>query len=223
MGLMIKYAFLLIAIIAFEETVGKSVFKEALDLEIQGNHELHNNGLDEIDNAADTKAEEIKVETDSVSEEKSFDAKAGRAWQEELQVIGSDTKTPREVVITSLERSDFEHLSEKQFQHIKEMELLLKEEPQELPHVDLNGKSSMEYDEDFHTVSLPTEFTEYDLNKDGKISLEELIETTGAMENVDKAFAASDTDGKQSNADHYFSYRELIYREPWPSVNTLAW
>lgn len=49
--------------------------------------------------------------------------------------------------------------------------------------------------EEFTRLELPTDFNEYDVNGDGFIDLEELIDATGARENAKSAFDDSDIDG----------------------------
>ena len=52
----------------------------------------------------------------------------------------------------------------------------------------------------FHPVDMPTDFKSYDvINVDGYITLEELADVTGARENIQLAFNASDKDGRILN------------------------
>ena len=51
-------------------------------------------------------------------------------------------------------------------------------------------------DTEFRPLLFPVDFRYYDVNQNGKITLRELIEVTGRAENVEKAFAASDLNGR---------------------------
>ena len=75
----------------------------------------------------------------------------------------------------------------------KENEILIETSLGPLP---LKGKLPPET-EVFYPVHMPTDFKSYDINNtDGYITLQELIDVTGASENVDEVFNACDKDGK---------------------------
>lgn len=60
---------------------------------------------------------------------------------------------------------------------------------------------------DFAPMTLPTQFDQYDLNKDMFIDEEELEVVIGAIENINLALTAADKDGKSLIYHHLPSFR----------------
>lgn len=77
-------------------------------------------------------------------------------------------------------------------------ELRIIDDPLEIPKILAKPRNANgDVIEDFKPIPLPTDFDSYDVDpKDGRIHLSELITVTGAVENVEEAFNASDTDSK---------------------------
>ncbi|XP_064603634.1 uncharacterized protein LOC135469045 [Liolophura sinensis] len=90
-------------------------------------------------------------------------------------------------------------------------ELQIIDDPLEIPKILAKPRNANgDVIEEFKPIPLPTDFDSYDVDpKDGRIHLSELITVTGAVENVEAAFNASDTD-----KDGVISLQEFMHA-PW--------
>lgn len=106
-----------------------------------------------------------------------------------------------------LSEKDDELPSDWQNQDIENIRIV--EDPREIEGI-ISKELSSDGDviEDFQPITMPTDFCEYDVDGNGFIDRSELLQVTGAVENMDIAFNESDTNGKlwvpSLNWNHFY-------------------
>ncbi|XP_046382021.2 coiled-coil domain-containing protein 1-like [Haliotis rufescens] len=105
--------------------------------------------------------------------------------------------TPEDVSELTPEDEDMETLKIEELGGLIDAKDMVDDEEQTIEDMEVEDIPEDKQDLRFEPIPMPTDFDSYDRNGDGFIDITELIEVTGAFENVAQAFKACDSDGNE--------------------------
>ncbi|XP_046578364.1 uncharacterized protein LOC124286083 [Haliotis rubra] len=105
--------------------------------------------------------------------------------------------TPEEVNELTPEDEDMETLKIEELGGLIDAKDMVDNEEETIEDMEVEDIPEDKEDLRFEPIPMPTDFDSYDRDGDGFIVMKELIEVTGAFENVAEAFKACDTNGDE--------------------------